>query len=91
MATARLMRERLLSVGFEVYGGTDAPYLWVRVPGGMTSWDFFDLLLSRAHVVCTPGAGFGSQGEGYVRLTAFGHRRQTTEALERIVNTMSNR
>ncbi|MBQ7444066.1 MAG: LL-diaminopimelate aminotransferase [Bacteroidaceae bacterium] len=84
MDNARLIRETLTALGYEVHGGVDAPYLWVRTPGGMASWTFFDLLLHKARVVCTPGAGFGSCGEGYVRLTAFGRREQTMEALERI-------
>ena len=84
METARLMRESLTAMGFTVYGGVDAPYLWLQTPGGMGSWQFFDEMLSRAHVVCTPGVGFGPSGEGYVRLTAFGDRRATEEALGRI-------
>lgn len=84
MENARLMRETLNQLGFMVYGGMDAPYLWVQVPEGLGSWDFFDKMLHEAHVVCTPGAGFGSCGEGYVRLTAFGNCEQTKEALERI-------
>ncbi len=71
-------------MGFQVYGGEDSPYLWVKVPEGMTSWSFFDSLLLRAHVVCTPGAGFGPSGEGYVRLTAFGNHEATLTALQRI-------
>lgn len=84
MDNARRMHETLSMSGFRVYGGTDAPYLWVRVPEGLTSWDFFNEMLERAHVVCTPGVGFGSCGEGYVRLTAFGDCERTTEALKRI-------
>lgn len=84
MENARLMREALTGIGFTVYGGKDAPYLWLQTPNGMTSWEFFDKMLQKAHVVCTPGAGFGPNGEGFVRLTAFGNREQTIEALERI-------
>lgn len=84
MENARLMREALIALGFKVYGGVDAPYLWVSTPKGMTSWEFFDWMLRSAHVVCTPGAGFGSCGEGYVRLTAFGTHEDTAEALHRI-------
>ena len=84
MENARLMRETLTSRGFTVYGGVDAPYLWVKVPEGMTSWGFFDEMLHKAHVVCTPGVGFGPSGEGYVRLTAFGTHENTKKALERI-------
>ena len=84
MDNARHMRSALQSLGFTVYGGEDAPYLWVKTPDGVSSWDFFDMMLRSAHVVCTPGAGFGLSGEGYVRLTAFGNHEQTIEALERI-------
>ncbi len=88
MENARLMREALTSMGFKVYGGVDAPYLWVSTPKGMTSWEFFDWMLHSAHVVCTPGAGFGGQGEGFVRLTAFGTHENTEKALERIRQTL---
>jgi LL-diaminopimelate aminotransferase len=84
MENARLMREALAGMGFTIYGGVDAPYLWVRVPEGTTSWGFFDEMLHKANVVCTPGVGFGPAGEGYVRLTAFGTREATMEALHRI-------
>lgn len=86
MENARRMREALSGMGFEVYGGTDAPYLWVRTPKGFSSWEFFDEMLHKAQVVCTPGVGFGPAGEGYVRLTAFGQHEATAEALERIKN-----
>lgn len=90
MQNARRMRDALGGdMGLEVYGGTDAPYLWVRVPEGMTSWQFFDEMLGKARVVCTPGAGFGPAGEGYVRLTAFGRHEATAEALERIKRQMT--
>ena len=88
MENARLMREALTAMGFKVYGGVDAPYLWVSTPKGMTSWEFFDWMLHSAHVVCTPGAGFGGQGEGFVRLTAFGTHENTEKALERIRQTL---
>lgn len=88
MENAGRMRETLTGMGFTVYGGTDAPYLWVRVPEGMTSWAFFDEMLHKAHVVCTPGAGFGAAGEGFVRLTAFGTHEKTEEALRRIENKL---
>ena len=84
MENARLMHEALVGMGFTVYGGVDAPYLWVRVPEGTTSWGFFDKMLHKAQVVCTPGVGFGPAGEGYVRLTAFGQHEATAKALERI-------
>ena len=84
MKNAQLMREVLTDMGFKVYGGVDAPYLWVQTPNDMKSWEFFDWMLRSAHVVCTPGVGFGSAGEGYVRLTAFGTHENTKEALRRI-------
>jgi len=86
MQNARHIRETLRSIGMKVYGGEDGPYLWVRTPAGMTSWRFFEQMLYNAHVVCTPGVGFGPSGEGYVRLTAFCSRERTEEALERITN-----
>ncbi|MDE5985908.1 MAG: LL-diaminopimelate aminotransferase [Prevotella sp.] len=89
MQNAKLMRETLTDMGLEIYGGTDAPYLWIRTPKGMTSWQFFDEMLHKACVVCTPGAGFGPAGEGYVRLTAFGQHEATKEALERIKRQMT--
>ncbi len=84
LANARLIGEGLMSAGFTVYGGRNAPYIWVRTPAGVSSWDFFDRLLAEAHVVGVPGSGFGPSGEGYFRLTAFGSRAQTEEAVERI-------
>ena len=84
MKNAHVMRASLTDMGFKVYGGIDAPYLWVQTPGSMTSWEFFDWMLHSAHVVCTPGVGFGVQGEGYVRLTAFGTHENTEKALRRI-------
>jgi len=86
MQNARLMKETLSGVGLHVYGGDDAPYLWVRTPGRMSSWRFFEQMLYCAHVVCTPGVGFGPSGEGYFRLTAFNTHERTEEALERITN-----
>ncbi len=88
MQNAKLMRETLTQMGFTVYGGTDAPYIWVKTPKGMTSWEFFDWMLHSAHVVCTPGAGFGPSGEGYVRLTAFGTHENTEKALRRMANRL---
>ena len=84
MENARIMREALTSLGLEVCGGRDAPYLWVPAPQGMDSWTFFGRLLQEAHVVTTPGAGFGPSGEGYIRLTAFGDRGETLEAMKRM-------
>lgn len=83
---ATLIKDTLANAGFEVYGGTNAPYIWLKTPDNMTSWEFFDFLLEKANVVGTPGSGFGPSGEGYFRLTAFGDYERTKEALERIVN-----
>ena len=74
----------LRQAGYEAFGGTDSPYVWLRTPGGMSAWEFFDLLLERANVVGTPGSGFGPSGEGYFRLTGFGTWEDTAEALDRI-------
>lgn len=81
---ADLLTSALQGLGLRVYGGVNAPYLWVRTPGRMSSWEFFDLMLSKAALVCTPGAGFGKSGEGFVRLTAFGSPENTQEAINRI-------
>lgn len=83
-ATAQLLSEGLRQLGYEVYGGKNAPYIWCRVPQGYTSWSFFDHLLNDCQVVCTPGAGFGPSGEGYVRFSAFSHRKDVEEALQRM-------
>jgi LL-diaminopimelate aminotransferase len=84
MKNAHVMRASLTDMGFKVYGGIDAPYLWVKTPGNMMSWEFFDRMLQSAHIVCTPGVGFGDKGEGFVRLTAFGTHENTVKALRRI-------
>lgn len=84
MENAALIRKGLEEMGYSVSGGVNAPYIWLKTPDGMTSWDFFDHLLNNAHVVGTPGSGFGPAGEGYFRLTAFGTRENTKEALLRI-------
>ncbi len=84
MENARIIREGLSKAGYVVNGGVNAPYIWVRTPGGLSSWAFFDKLLSQAHVVGTPGSGFGSCGEGYFRLSAFGVRENVEEAVRRI-------
>ena len=86
MENARTIREALAGLGYEVYGGVNSPYVWLRTPDGMPSWDFFDLLLDKANIVGTPGCGFGPSGEGYFRLTAFGSRENTIKALERVKN-----
>lgn len=84
MANASLIRDALAKLGYTVYGGVNAPYIWVRTPKGVGSWEFFDLLLNKVNLVCTPGAGFGPAGEGYVRLTAFGLPQNVKEALDRL-------
>lgn len=83
-ANASLMRQGLEEVGLHVYGGINSPYLWLRVPQGLTSWQFFDHLLYDLHIVSTPGVGFGPSGEGYLRLTAFGNKEECKEAMSRI-------
>ena len=84
MENARIIREGLAEAGLAVYGGVNAPYIWLKTPGGITSWDFFDKLLNEANVVGTPGSGFGPSGEGFFRLSAFGNRENVIEAVERI-------
>lgn len=84
MENARVIRSGLSEAGLETYGGTDSPYIWFRAPGGQDSWSFFDRLLDEAHVVTTPGSGFGPSGEGFIRVTAFGDSAHTREAVERI-------
>lgn len=84
MFNAGTIRKSLLSMGYEVYGGEHAPYVWLKTPHGVDSWSFFDKLLSQANVVCTPGAGFGAAGEGYVRLSAFNQPDRVKEAMDRI-------
>ena len=85
MENARIIREGLNKAGFVTYGGVNAPYIWLKVPEGLTSWEFFDKLLKEKQIVGTPGVGFGPSGEGYFRLTAFGTRENTIKAMERIV------
>lgn len=84
MNNAKVIMEGLKSAGYSVSGGVNAPYIWLKTPDGMSSWDFFDYLLEKANVVGTPGSGFGPSGEGYFRLTAFGSYENTVEAIERI-------
>ncbi|MCQ2960077.1 MAG: LL-diaminopimelate aminotransferase [Bacteroidales bacterium] len=81
---ANFIREGLASIGMQVYGGVNAPYIWVKTPQGMGSWDFFDFLLEKCNVVVTPGVGFGPSGEGYVRMTSFGTKENCEEAIDRI-------
>ena len=84
MANACIIRQSLQGFGLQVFGGENAPYIWVRTPGGTDSWSFFDRLLHEAQVVTTPGAGFGAAGEGYIRITAFGTHASSIEAMERV-------
>ena len=81
---AKVIREGLSAAGFEVYGGVNAPYIWMKTPDGKNSWEFFDYLLENANIIGTPGSGFGPHGEGYFRLTAFGSAENTVKAVERI-------
>ena len=85
MNNAKIIREGLTNAGYTVFGGVNAPYIWLKTPDNMTSWDFFDYLLENLNIVGTPGSGFGPSGEGYFRLTAFGSLENTKEAMERIV------
>ena len=83
LENARLLREGLQAVGITVYGGVNAPYVWLKTPGGLSSWDFFDRLLNNGHLVGTPGSGFGAAGEGYFRLSAFNSRQNIEQAVQR--------
>ncbi|PLX77733.1 MAG: LL-diaminopimelate aminotransferase, partial [Desulfuromonas sp.] len=84
MENARIIREGLTEAGISCFGGVNAPYIWLKTPEGMSSWDFFDKLLNECHVVGTPGSGFGPSGEGYFRLSAFGDRANVETAVQRI-------
>ncbi len=86
LENAKIIKEGLKEAGFTVYGGVNSPYIWLKVPDGITSWEFFDKLLEEVNVVGTPGSGFGKHGEGYFRLTAFGTKENSLEAMERIKN-----
>ncbi len=88
MENARIIREGLQEAGYTIFGGVNAPYIWMKTPNNMDSWEFFDKLMEDAHVVGTPGAGFGANGEGYFRLTAFGTRENTLKAIDRIKTRM---
>ncbi len=87
LENARIIREGLAAAGYDVVGGVNSPYIWVKTPGTMTSWEFFDYLLDRYHIVGTPGSGFGPAGEGYFRLTAFNTRENTLRAVERLTGS----
>jgi len=84
MTNAQIMKEGIESTGLKVYGGDNAPYLWVKTPDGIGSWKFFEQMLYEANIVGTPGVGFGPSGEGYIRLTAFGERADCVEAMNRL-------
>jgi LL-diaminopimelate aminotransferase len=88
LENARIVLETLAGVGIEAYGGVNAPYVWLKTPGKMSSWDFFDKLLGEAHIVGTPGSGFGASGEGYFRLSAFNSRANIEQAVERLRNRL---
>jgi len=89
MNNARLLREGLSTAGFQVFGGVNAPYVWLKTPGETTSWDFFDQLLEKSHIVGTPGSGFGAAGEGYFRLSAFNSLENTEMAIKRIQRSVA--
>ena len=85
MENARIIKKNLENIGLTVYGGINAPYIWAKTPDNMPSWDFFDKLLNETQIITTPGVGFGKSGEGFIRLTAFGKRTETLEAMERLI------
>jgi LL-diaminopimelate aminotransferase len=89
MENAAIIRRELSAAGLQVHGGEQAPYVWIKTPDGVDSWGFFDLLLSQAHVVGTPGSGFGAAGEGYFRLSAFNSRENVLEAMRRIQTALA--
>ncbi|MBQ8888544.1 MAG: LL-diaminopimelate aminotransferase [Bacteroidaceae bacterium] len=88
MTNARIMKKGFENIGCKIYGGENAPYLWLKTPNGISSWKFFEEMLYKANVVVTPGIGFGPSGEGYVRLTAFGKREDCEEAMQRLKQNM---
>ena len=90
MNNAKLLREGLIAAGLQVYGGLNAPYVWLKTPGNLSSWDFFDQLLHESQIVGTPGSGFGASGEGYFRLSAFSSLENTQEAIRRIGTSMAS-
>jgi LL-diaminopimelate aminotransferase len=89
MENAQIIREQLSAAGITTYGGVNAPYVWVKTPHGLSSWDFFDKLLNTCHVVGTPGSGFGAAGEGYFRISAFNSRENVENAMARITAKFS--
>ncbi|MFP6581956.1 MAG: aminotransferase class I/II-fold pyridoxal phosphate-dependent enzyme, partial [Candidatus Hydrogenedentota bacterium] len=84
MANATCIKQALEAMGITCFGGVNAPYVWLKTPGGVSSWEFFDQLLNETHVVGTPGSGFGPSGEGYFRLSAFGHKKDIQTAVDSI-------
>ena len=84
MNNAKIIKEGLESIGLKTFGGINAPYIWMKTPNNLDSWEFFDKLLNEVNIVGTPGAGFGPSGQGYFRLTAFGSLESTLEAVQRI-------
>lgn len=89
LENTRIIRESVAKAGFQVFGGTDSPYVWMRLPGGEGSWELFEKCLREANISCTPGVGFGANGEGYIRLTGFNTREKTEEAMRRLTAMMS--
>jgi LL-diaminopimelate aminotransferase len=89
LENAQIIRTQLTAAGLHVYGGVNAPYIWVQTPNGLSSWDFFDKLLQTCHVVGTPGSGFGAAGEGYFRISAFNSREKVLEAMQRVTQAFS--
>lgn len=89
LGNARVIREQMTAAGLDVYGGVNAPYVWIKTPGSLTSWQFFDQLLEQTHVVGTPGSGFGASGEGYFRISAFNSREKVEEAMGRITANLN--
>ena len=87
----KIIRDGLIQSGYKTFGGVNAPYIWFKVPDGYTSWEYFDLLLDKVHVVTTPGSGFGTEGEGYLRLSSFNSHENTLEALNRIKDFAKNK
>jgi len=90
MGNARILREACESIGLQVFGGVNAPYIWVKTPDGLTSWQLFDRMLRELNVVITPGAGFGAQGEGYFRISAFNSRENAEEVARRLKSLRSS-
>lgn len=88
LGNAKIIKSGLESAGLECFGGVNSPYVWAKCPNGMSSWEFFDFLLDKAHVVVTPGSGFGASGEGYVRVSSYGHRENVEKAVKSIVENL---